>query len=244
MIFLTSRELNGKIEDKSLQMSDDTLDDIAAYVGELSTVSEQNSVCLTALKYLFNWPTENLFPVMDITRLIVRDPKACQELFEGDFVKTLLQQINHLPANQMMGTRCFVNMISHPVGRNIVMEHIRPIVDKLSPIHKGSSNLQVALASFYLNLSMTQFDKPSLDFCKVFSEAVGEFLGWATDYEATYRAYQALGNLISTAQGSLVATHLRSNSELIDKILVSISSEVSGFAKLNECASYLYEMLA
>ncbi|XP_065089431.1 phospholipase A-2-activating protein [Ochlerotatus camptorhynchus] len=243
-VLVKLKELNGKIEDKSLQMSDDTLDDIVRYVGELSKVSEQNSVCLTALKYLFNWPTENLFPVLDITRLVVRDPKACQELFEGDFMKTLLQQINHLPANQMMGARCFVNMISHPVGRNIVTEHIRPIVEKLSPIKKGSSNLQVALASFYLNLSMTQLDKPSLDFCKVFSEAVGEFLSWATDYEATYRAYQALGNLMSTPQGSLVANHLRSNSGMIDKILVSISSEVSGFAKLNECASYLYEMLA
>ncbi|KXJ80368.1 hypothetical protein RP20_CCG025308 [Aedes albopictus] len=243
-VLVKLKEFNGKIEDKSLQMSDDTLDDIVRYVGEVSQVSEQNSVCLTALKYLYNWPTENLFPVLDITRLVVRDPKACQELFEGDFMKTLLQHINHLPANQMMGTRCFVNMISHPAGRTIVTEHIRPIVEKLSPIRKGSPNLQIALASFYLNLTMTQFDKPSLDFCKVFSDAVSEFLDWATDYEAIYRGYQALGNLMSTPQGSLVVNHLRNNSTLIDKILVSISHEVSGFAKLNECASYLYEMLA
>lgn len=243
-VLVKIKEFNGKIEDKSLQMSDDTLEDIVRYVEEVSNVSEQNSVCVTALKYLYNWPTENLFPILDITRLVVRDSKACQELFEGDFMKTLLQQINHLPANQMMGTRCFVNMISHPTGRNIVMEHIRAIVEKLSPIKKGSANLQIALASFYLNLSITQLDKPSLDFCKVFSEAVGEFLDWTTDHEATYRAYQALGNLMSSSQGPLVINHLRNNSGLIDKILVSISNEVNGFAKLNECATYLYEMLA
>lgn len=243
-VLVKLKELNSKIEDKSLQMSEDTLDDIVKYVGEVAKMSEQNSACLTALKYLFTWPTESVFPVLDITRLVVRDPKACQELFEGDFVSTLLQHINHLPANQMMGARCFVNMISHGNGRSIVMEHIRPIVDKLAVIKKGSGNLQIALASFYLNLSMTQLDRPSLDFCKVFSDAVAEFLTWANDNEANYRGYQALGNLMSTPQGTLVANHLRSNSGLTDKILVSISSEVNGFAKLNECASYLYELLA
>lgn len=243
-VLVKLKELNGKVEDKSLQMSNDTLDDIVRYVGEVANASEQNSACLTALRYLYTWPTESIFPVLDITRLIVRDPKACQELFEGDFLKTLLQHINHLPANQMMAARCFVNMVSHQPGRAVVTEHIKPIVDKLLPIKSGSGNLQIALASFYLNLSMTQLDKPSLDFCKVFSDAVGEFLGWATDYEAIYRGYQALGNLMSTPQGSLVANHLRSNSGLIDKILISISTEVSGFVKLNECASYLYEMLA
>lgn len=245
-VLIKLKELNGKIEDKSLQMSDDTLDDIVRYVGEVTKVSEQNSACLTALRYLFTWPTESIFPVLDITRLIVRDPKACQELFEGDFLRTLLQHINHLPANQMMGARCFVNMISHGPGRAIITEHIRPIVEKLSPIKSGSGNLQIALASFYLNLSMTQLDKPSLDFCKVFSDAVGEFLEWATDHEATYRAYQALGNLMSIpgGQGTLVANHVRSNTGLIDKILLNISVEVAGFGKLNECASYLYELLA
>ncbi|XP_058449670.1 phospholipase A-2-activating protein [Malaya genurostris] len=243
-VLVKLKELNSKIENKSLQMSDDTLDDIVGYVREIATVSEQNSACITALKYLYTWPTEIIFPVLDITRLIVRDPRGCQELFEGEFMNSLLQHINHLPANQMMGARCFANMISHSIGRNIVLEQIRPIVDKLSPIKTGSANLQVALASFYLNLSMTQLDKPSLDFCKVFSDAVAEFLEWATDYEAIYRGYQALGNLLSTQQGTLVANHLRANNGLIDKILLSISAEVSGYTKLNECASYLYELLA
>ncbi|XP_058818006.1 phospholipase A-2-activating protein [Topomyia yanbarensis] len=243
-VLVKLKELNSKIENKSLQMSDDTLDDIVRYVSQVTTVSEQNSACLTALKYLYTWPTESIFPVLDITRLVVRDPQACQELFEGEFMNSLLQHINHIPANQMMGARCFVNMISHSTGRNIVLEQIRPIVEKLSPIKTGSANLQIALASFYLNLSMTQLDKPSLDFCKVFSEAVAEFLDWVNDYEAIYRGYQALGNLLSTQPGTLVANQLRANNGLIDKILVSISAEVSGYAKLNECASYLYELLA
>lgn len=243
-VLVKLKELNGKIENKSLQMSDDTLDDIVRYVAEVSTESEQNSACLTALKYLYTWPTDSIFPVLDITRLVVRDSRACQELFEGDFLNSLLQHTNHLPANQMMTARCFVNMISHTNGRNIVLENIRPIMDKLSPIKAGSANLQVALASFYLNLSMAQLDKPSLDFSKVFSDAVADFLEWSTDNEAIYRGYQALGNLMSTPQGTLVANHLRSNSALIDRILVSISAEVTGYAKLNECASYLYELLA
>ncbi|XP_053693929.1 phospholipase A-2-activating protein [Sabethes cyaneus] len=243
-VLIKLKELNGKIENKSLQMSDDTLDDIVRYVGEVSSESEQNSACLTALKYLYTWPTESVFPVLDITRLIVRDARACQELFEGDFMKSLLQHINHLPANQMMAARCFVNMISHSNGQNIVLEHIRSIMDKLTPIRTGSANLQVALASFYLNLSMAQLDKPSLDFSKVLSDGVAEFLEWASDYEAIYRGYQALGNLMSSPQGTLVANHLRANSALIDRILVSISAEISGYGKLNECSSYLYELLA
>ncbi|XP_055636226.1 phospholipase A-2-activating protein-like [Toxorhynchites rutilus septentrionalis] len=243
-ILVKLKELNGKIEDKSLQMSEDTLSDIVQYVSDITKESEQNSTCITALKYLFTWPTEKIFPVMDITRLVVCNPKACQELFEGDFISTLLSHVNHLQANQMMGARCFANMIPHAAGRNVVLENIRPIVDKLSSIKVGSANLQLALASLYLNLSMTQLEKPSLDFCNVFSDAIAQFLSWATDNEAVYRGYQALGNLMSTTPGTLVANHLKSNNDLIDKILVNISTETSGFAKLNECASYLYELLA
>ncbi|XP_055612455.1 phospholipase A-2-activating protein [Uranotaenia lowii] len=244
-VLVKLKELNSKIQDASLQISNDTLDDIIRYVSELNKVSEQNSTCLTALKYLYTWPTESIFPVLDITRLVVRDANACRELFEGDFMRTLLQHLNHLPANQLMGIRCFVNMISHGNGRNLVLEHIRPIVEKLRAIRQGSANLQIALASFYLNLSMTQLEKPSLDFCKVFSDAIGEFLAWSSEPEATYRAYQALGNLMSAPQvGSLVVSNIRANSALIDQILIAISTEVEGFAKLNECSSYLYELLA
>uniref|UniRef100_A0A182MZ99 Phospholipase A-2-activating protein n=1 Tax=Anopheles dirus TaxID=7168 RepID=A0A182MZ99_9DIPT len=237
----------------SLRMSDDTLNDIVRYAGEVMTVAEQNSACLTALKFLYTtWPTEKLFPIMDITRLIVREPRACQELFEdASFIGTFLQHTNHLPANQLMSARCFANMLAHQPGRNVVVEHIRAIVERFGAVSRTgagcSANLQIALASFYLNLTMTQLEKvSSVEFCKVLTGTLGELLCWLTDNEATYRCYQALGNLLSLPGpgiGVAVAETVKANGALTDKILFSISSELPNFAKLNECASYLYELL-
>ncbi|XP_053664280.1 phospholipase A-2-activating protein [Anopheles marshallii] len=248
-VLIKLKELNGVIEDQSLRMSDETLNDIVRYTGEVMTCGEQNSACLTALKFLYTtWPTEKLFPIMDITRLIVREPRACQELFEdASFMETFLQHTNHLPANQLMSARCFTNMLAHQPGRNVVVENIRAIVDRFGSVRGGcSANLQIALASFYLNLTMTQLDKvSSVDFCKVLAGTTGELLCLVTDNEATYRGYQALGNLLSLAGPGMgvIADTLKANSVLTDKILFNISSEVPNFVKLNECASYLYELL-
>uniref|UniRef100_A0A182WFH9 Phospholipase A-2-activating protein n=1 Tax=Anopheles minimus TaxID=112268 RepID=A0A182WFH9_9DIPT len=248
-VLVKLKELNGNIEDQSLRMSDETLNDIVRYAGEVMTCGEQNSACLTALKFLYTtWPTEKLFPIMDITRLIVREPRACQELFEdGSFMDTFLQHTNHLPANQLMSARCFTNMLAHQPGRNVVVENIRPIVDRFGTVRVGcSANLQIAMASFYLNLTMSQLDKvSSVEFCKVLAGTAGEMLCWLTDNEATYRGYQALGNLLSIPGPGMgvIGETLKANSALTDKILFNISSEVPNFAKLNECASYLYELL-
>ncbi|XP_040171694.1 phospholipase A-2-activating protein [Anopheles arabiensis] len=249
-VLVKLKELNSKLEDQSLRMSDDTLNDIVRYAGEVMTCGEQNSACLTALKFLYTtWPTEKLFPIMDITRLIVREPRACQELFEdASFMGTFLQHTNHLPANQLMSARCFTNMLAHQPGRNVVVEHIRAIVDRFAVLRGSacSPNLQIALASFYLNLTMTQLDKlSSVDFCKVLAGTIAELLCWLTDNEATYRGYQALGNLLSMPGPGMgaIADTLKGNSALTDKILFNISSELPNFGKLNECASYLYELL-
>ncbi|KFB49117.1 AGAP008620-PA-like protein [Anopheles sinensis] len=250
-VLVKLKELNANIDDPSgsIRMSDDTLDDIVRYAAEVMSSPEQNSVCLTALKFLYtNWPTEKLFPIMDITRLIVREARACHEVFsDAAFFSTFLQHVNHLPANQLMAARCFANMLAHQAGRNVVVENIRAIVDRLNMIRGGSANLQIALASFYLNLSMTQLDKlTSVDFCRVLAGTIGELLSWLTDNEATYRAYQALGNLLSIKGAGMgaVAETLKANGALTDKILFNISSEQPNFVKLNECASYLYELLA
>uniref|UniRef100_A0A2M4AL06 Putative phospholipase a2-activating protein n=1 Tax=Anopheles triannulatus TaxID=58253 RepID=A0A2M4AL06_9DIPT len=247
-VLVKLKELNGKIEDSSLRMSDETLDDVVRYAGEIlsSSNAEPNSVCLTAIKYLFSaWPTELLFPIIDITRLVVREPRACQELFDAAFIGVFLQHANHLPANQLMAARCFTNMVSHGAGRTIVVEHLRPIVDRLATIRAGSANLQIALASFYLNLSMTQLEKlSSVEFCKVLATTVADLAGWLTDNEATYRCYQTFGNLLSVKGATdAVSDVLKSQTELTERILFHVSSELPNFAKLNECASYLIELL-
>ncbi|XP_053677354.1 phospholipase A-2-activating protein [Anopheles nili] len=248
-VLLKLKELNGSIEEQSLRVSDETLSDIVQYSGEVMTCREQNSVCLTALKFLYTtWPTEKLFPVMDITRLVVREPNACHELFsDAAFMNTFLQHTNHLPANQLMSARCFTNMLAHQPGRNVVVDNIRAIAERFASVRAGcSANLQIALASFYLNLTMTQLEKlSSVEFCKVLAVTTSELVSWLTDNEATYRSYQALGNLLSIPGPgmSTITDTLKANSALTDKILYSISNELPNFAKLNDAASYLYELL-
>lgn len=195
------------------------------------------------LQKLLHWPKEYLFPVLDITRLAVRSAPVCAELLASSdnstFLDQLIENVTNAPAaNQLMAIRCIANMMSHEVGRQRVGVRLPDIVGRVNRIMSGSANLQIAIASFYLNASVAQLLPASdADVCRQLTEAVLEFLRWTHESEAFFRAYQTLGNLTCTPSGAVTSAQIVSVDEVVDRLRDHMSRvQPVGLERLNDVA--------
>lgn len=87
--------------------------------------------------------TDLLFPILDIVRLAVRHERICSILATPEFLQKLIESCSYSAANQLMTTRCFVNMLNHGTGKSLVQNRFLDIVRELCKIKQGSGNLQV-----------------------------------------------------------------------------------------------------
>lgn len=181
---------------------------------------------------------------MDIARLAVRDQTVCTKLASAEFINLLIENMSNGPANQLMAIRCVSNMMSHDWGRGAVHARLHDIITKINRTMSGSSNLQIAVATFYLNLSVKQIEKADQEIVRETTEGLLEFLRWGTDLEAFYRSYQALGNLTCTPFGPITSAQIVSVEQIMDRIQKNMSDQQpSGFEKLNEVARDLVAAL-
>jgi phospholipase A-2-activating protein len=72
--------------------------------------------------------TDILFPVLDITRLAVRNEAINSDLCSGDTGDQLIGHLRHflsdsVTANQVMSIRILCNMLSHPAGEALALRH-------------------------------------------------------------------------------------------------------------------------
>lgn len=102
-------------------------------------------ICVFLHFYEYNFIdfADLLFPILDIVRLAVRHERICSILVTPEFLQKLIESCSHSAANQLMTTRCFVNMMNHTVGASMVQNRFLDIVRELCKIKQGSGNLQV-----------------------------------------------------------------------------------------------------
>lgn len=149
----------------------------------------------------------------------------------------LIENMCNAPANQLMAVRCVANMMSHGWGRGVVETRLRDIIARLSRIMSGSSNLQIAIATVFLNVSITQLEFADQEICRQTTEGILEYLRWGQDLEAFYRAYQALGNLTCTPYGPITSAQIVSVDQVFERIRDNMSAvQPVGFDKMNELA--------
>jgi phospholipase A-2-activating protein len=73
--------------------------------------------------------TDILFPVLDVTRLAVRNAAINSDLCSGDMGDQLIAHLRHfllsdsLTANQMLSVRILCNMLLHPEGEALALRH-------------------------------------------------------------------------------------------------------------------------
>lgn len=144
-------------------------------------------------------------------------------------------------ANQLMIVRCFANMMNHSAGRQEIDALLSMLVNRINSIKAGSNNLQIAIATFYLNITTTQtLGIANGEKCRVVAEGIIELLKWALDLEACYRSMQAIGNLTTTPFGQETLALVVSVDYVMDKIRELTNTPQTGsFVKINSIGSAL-----
>lgn len=230
------KDFNSQAEDNGMRMSDDVL---AGVVKLVDQPAAENNTYVTSLKTMLQWPKDKRFPVLDVARLAVRNQGTCTLLGASDFINLITVNLTSLPANQLMSIRALNNMMIHGWGRGLVETKIDEITNQISSITQGTSNLQIAIASFFLNQSISQREMPSDEICTTLTISLVKFFEWGSDPEAMYLAYQTVGNLITVASAttlSIIKT-VDSFREQLDRNRTAL------FSKLSEISTELAEKL-
>lgn len=186
---------------------------------------------------------ELLFPVIDIVRLAVRNEAVFSVLNSMNFLDALLQHITTSAPNQLMIIRCLTNIMKHEAGRQQVDKRLAPLIKHINSIKAGSNNLQIAIATFYLNLTITQTTGlANGEKCRMVTEGLVEFLKWSIDLEACYRSMQAIGNLTTTPFGQEISALVISVDYVMDKLRELTNTPQAGvFAKINSAGTALLQ---
>ncbi|XP_017469208.1 PREDICTED: phospholipase A-2-activating protein [Rhagoletis zephyria] len=232
------KEFNNKLTNESEKVSEILLNAVIALTAPTPEV-DTNSI--EALQHLLRWPNDILFPVLDVSRLAIRHEPIFSILNSYNFLDTILPNFKSSAANTLMIVRCLANIMCHETGRRQVQPRLETITGHINEIKSGSANLQIAIATFYLNVTISQtLSVASSECCRVVTEGIVELLKWATDLEACYRAFQAIGNLTTTPFGQETVAIVVSVDYVIDKIRELTNTPQAGvYAKLNSVGSAL-----
>jgi len=198
------------------------------------------------LKTMYTWPSEFLFPVLDITRLLVRDLKMCTLVGNFELLEVAVKNVEpgNPVANKIMATRCLSNMITNEWGRGLFEAKYEMLIDAVKALKNGNVSLQNAIATFYFNISVSQVEVAIEDKSKMLTEAVIEFLIWADQLDAQLRAYQALGNVLTTAYKSYSVALIVSSEDLIEKLKKHAEGQgTEGYDMVKDTAQALLQML-
>ncbi|EDW03341.1 phospholipase A-2-activating protein [Drosophila grimshawi] len=227
------KEFNNKLTCEEGKVGDEIL---LAVIRLTEKSPELDPTALEALMMLLKWPAGMLFPVLDVLRLAVRHEVVYSLLHNShNVLNFVLPQLGGAAANQLMVCRCLANGLTHPEGRKQIEAQLPHIVELVSGIRAGSANLQIAIATFYLNVSISQtLDVARPEVCHATTSGIVELLKWASDLEAWYRSMQAIGNLTTTSSGQETIAQVVSVDYVMDKLReLTNTQQDENFTKVN-----------
>lgn len=242
-ILLKLKEFNIKVGD-DLTLPHEKMD---AVIKLLSTpANEADPEAARTLKHLYAWPTDYLFPVLDVTRLLVRDEGMCTLI--GNFELLEIAVTNLEPgtpaANKIMATRCLSNMITNKWGRGLFEAKFDVLVEAVKKLKNGNVSLQNAISTFFFNVSVAQVEVSIEEKCNVLTEAAIDFLLWSDQLDAQLRAYQTLGNVLTTPYKAKAIALIVSSDLLAEKLKKhSEGIDIEEYNMLRDTAQALLQML-
>ncbi|KAH8240641.1 hypothetical protein KR026_002636 [Drosophila bipectinata] len=233
------KEFNNKISTSDGKVGEEIL---LAVIKLTEQSPELDLTSLEALTILLKWPEGMLFPVLDILRLAVRNEAIFSILHNThNFLSIVIPHLGGSAANQLMVIRCLANSLGHTTGRLHVEKQLPEITDLIAGIKAGSANLQIAVATFYLNVTISQIlGVAKGEVCHVVTSGVVELLKWAKDLEACYRSMQAIGNLTTTPCGQETIAQVISVDYVMDKLReLTNTPQGENFSKVNSVGQAL-----
>lgn len=180
--------------------------------------------------------------MLDVTRLAIRNESLFSILnSQQNFLNIILPNLNTSAANQLMIIRCLANMMQHEDGRREFETRLKMVIDVVKNIKSGSANLQIAIATFYLNATISQTSGvANAEKCRFIVEGIIELFNWISDLEACYRSFQAIGNLTTSPFGQEISALIISVDNVLDKIRELTNTPQTGaYTKINSAGKAL-----
>ncbi|XP_076236021.1 phospholipase A2 activator protein isoform X2 [Calliopsis andreniformis] len=196
-------ELNSK-QPETFKVPNDKLNTLVKLMK--GQISEQlKCEALNTLKILLNWPDNVLFPVLDVTRLIILFKDFNDMLCTDELLRIVKRHIktDAIASNQLLTFRLLANMFSHETGEKLCLNCKDEILQLLSNLESlGSKNNQVAISTYILNLTVA---------LNKYNDAIGRthclnvmfsVLPRLDEPEAVFRTLVGLGTLLCTTPDS------------------------------------------
>ncbi|KAJ4435996.1 hypothetical protein ANN_18620, partial [Periplaneta americana] len=242
-------EFNRKTGDGSHKVEESNLEGVVK-LAEADAIA--NPIYMQVLKQLLEWPQDIVFPVLDVTRLAIRNAAINSDLCSGQMGDQLISrmqcflQSGSLTANQMLSLRILCNMLSHPDGEALALRYkdfLLTVTHDLTP--PFNKQMQVALSTLLLNLAVA-FNRTQDSIGRLQAvSALCVVLPRLSDPEALFRGLVALGTLIWDADT------LQDKSELIASVnsskefteLLNKLSAGSSMDKVTQCAAQVSALM-
>ncbi|ERL89805.1 phospholipase A-2-activating protein [Dendroctonus ponderosae] len=218
---------------------------------QLCVEPSENATIYELLFKMFEWPENNLFPVLDIVRMAVRNEHSntiISKLYEGVIIKKLQGFINSEHAvvnNRIVALRTICNLCSHKSGENLVSENIYDIIGNVSTVRHINANGQLALATVLMNLTLMILKNKEHAGYKVLAEVLPDMITTLDDSEAQFRIYVAIGTLMQNSDSLRpeVVEKIKESGEFLPllKLHFHVTNEAQN--KRANCAKQIYSLL-
>jgi len=179
-----------------LKLSDSEVKVVIGVAKGLVRMSDGN---FEIMMKIAKWKKPDIFPLLDIFRF-----KCLKNSFDNQdqVEKTAKLFVDSLDpdqkVNSMLAIRGLTNMTMTPKWRPLVTSALSSVLALLPTDH---TNLEVAIASLLLNMSVTQLSEKSLDTSILLaSSLVLQVLPVLSQDEALVRALTSLGNIMASGQ--------------------------------------------
>ncbi|KAL2609949.1 hypothetical protein R1flu_028522 [Riccia fluitans] len=173
-----------------------------------STFAEADFALIS--KVLLRWPVSNIFPGLDVLRMLLLHPNAAEHYAKDssmgkDTLIGALRRANAVPvsaANQLTSARVAVNAFRHSILRVWAKKYREEVLDLFSECYQSSNkNVRLALSTLLLNYSVLLVElKDEEGQTQAISGALEMASSTEGDEEVRFRALVALGTIIHGGQ--------------------------------------------
>ncbi|XP_071118768.1 phospholipase A-2-activating protein-like [Haliotis cracherodii] len=229
------KELNVTVSD-SLKVPDSRIDDLSSLISGQSASQQQ----LQTVQSLLAWPSNVVFPALDVVRICVKHPLVNQAFSNQATIQQLISFItpDNPPACQMLALRSLTNLFSQSQGRKAVCENRDTVLGSALSCRKTNKNVQIAIGTVILNYAIALRGTEDIEGKSQCLSAARNVLEASPDHEASFRVLVSIGTILS---GDEEAFALAQSLGLQDPIVKL--GRVTEPKKVPECAQLVLNIL-
>ncbi|CAH1156011.1 unnamed protein product [Phaedon cochleariae] len=207
---------------------------------------------LDVLYKLLDWPDDVIFPVLDVIRLAVRNKltnEVIANMNNGIIMEKLKSYISPTCAivnNMVVALRTVCNLCLHETGETLVYNSRFEILENITSLGQLNKSCQVALSTSLLNLTILTIKNNDEIGFSILAQVLPDILTKLTDAESQFRAYVALGTLVTSANSHRqeIKVKIGENARFLTTVqLHSLSGQNELEKKRMNCAKQLLNVL-